>query len=132
MEKEIFDTIFNDGKTVKLGECSGQHFLFEKEKLVIGFFFRHRSYPTQFISDDESRIMLSVRPSSNLSVDMPLRKIDISTLILVNTDNYDYAMTFLLNIDLDKRKVEVKIRDIPEMGECIITDAERNGIAVTY
>ena len=104
MEKEKFDSIIYDQKSIKFGEWSGQHFLFEKESLVIGFSFMHRGYPNHIGSNPEARIMLSVFPLSNLSVDIPLKPINESTLIVVNAENYDYAMTFRLKIDLTNHK----------------------------
>lgn len=132
MEKSKFDSIISDQKSIKFEEGGGQHFLFEKENLVISFSFIHKSDSNLPISDPESRIALTVSPLDNLSGDMPLKTIGVSTQILVNADNHDYALTFLLKIDMPNRKVKVMIEDLPEMGQNIVTDEERNGIEVPY
>lgn len=132
MEKELFERIISDNKSIKFGEWNGQHFIFEPENLVIGFFFMHRGYPKNDFSEPDRRIILKVFPHNNLNVDIPLKAIEDTTIIIVNSDNYDYAFTFKLTVDIDNRKVKVKINDMPVLGQTIITDDEKHGIEIEY
>lgn len=132
MEKELFQSIINDNKTIKFGDWHGQYFLFEQQDIVVGFFFMHRGYPKDFLIRAGQRISLSVMPKSILNIDIPLKNIEETTQIVVNSDYPKYAMTFLLTIDKLNRRVEVKIKDIPILGKSLITVDEKNGIVINY
>ncbi len=132
MGKELIESIINDNKTIKFGEWNGQYFIFESANLVVGFFFMHRGYPKNYFTEPDRRIILSVFPHSNLNVDIPLKVIEETTRIIVNSDHPDYAMTFLLTIDVVNRKVKVKVNDMPVLGQSIITDEEKSGIEIEY
>ncbi len=132
MEKHLIESIISDNKAIKFLQWSGQYFFFEPENLVIGFFFMHRGYPKNYFSDPDRRIILSVLPRGNLNIDIPLKSIEDTTKIMVNSDHPDYALTFLLTIDIGNRKVKVIINDMPELGKSIITNEEINGIEIEY
>ncbi len=132
MERHLFKSIISDNKAIKFGEWSGQYFIYEPDNLVIGFFFMHRGYPKNYFTDSDRRIILTAFPYTTLNADIPLKQIEDRSIIMVNSDHLDYSMTFLLNVDIAKRMVKVKINDMPELGKSIITNEEKNGIEIQY
>ena len=132
MDNEIFKKLCTDNKVIKFGELSGRYFLSQNENLVVGFFFMHRGYPRQYSTDPEKRIILSVFPLENLIVDIPLKKVDNEFVVLANSDNQDYALSYLITIDEEMKSATVKIKDYPEMGSGIITEPEQQGLTQTY
>lgn len=132
MEKTIFESIINDKKAIKFGICNQQYFIYEPANLVIDFTFSHEGLPNNKFSYPNQRIKLLIFPISNLNINLPLKSVGVSTRIIVNSDNSDYAMTFLLTIDSYNRKIKVIICDLPELGLYNLTDEEKNGIEIKY
>lgn len=132
MDIETLKMLLKDNEVIKFGEWSGNYFLSPNENLVVGFFFMHRGYPRQYSTDPGKRIMLSVFPLQNLNVDIPLKKVANEFVVLANSDNQDYALSYLITIDEEGKSATVKIKDYPEMGSSIITEQEQQGLTQRY
>lgn len=66
-----------------------------------------------------------------MNSDIPPKVIGDMTTIIVNSDMPEFAMTFLLTIDILNRKLKVKIKDFPQDGIGVITE-ERTGIEIQF
>jgi hypothetical protein len=80
-------------------------FYHKMKSLVVGFFFMHWGYPMQYTIDLGKRIILSVFPLDNLNDDIPLKKVTNEFVVLANSDNQDYALSYSITIDEQKKSV---------------------------
>lgn len=132
MKRNRYDSIINDSESIKMSELE-EHLLYEKQEIVINFFFSHRGIPnTSPIPNSHRRIELSVFRADEFPLEVELKKTEVSTLIVVNSDDPNYAMTFQLQIDSANRRVNIQIADLPELGQEVITEEEKNGVQVAY
>lgn len=78
------------------------------------------------------RIFLRQFPLKNLIPEIRPILIEKNILILANADIYEYALTYKLEIKVEKREIELKIVDYPILAESFVTNEEVNGIAINY
>ncbi len=132
MEQELYRVYLNDKDVIKFGKTGFVHLLYEPEDLIVYFEFVHGKYPDSYGRDFNHRIFLSSQPHSHLNLDIPPKVIGDMTTIIVNSDMPEFAMTFLLTIDILNRKLRVKIKDLPQDGIGVITEEERTGIEIQF
>ena len=132
MKKEKINKLKDDLSVIKLGETSLVHLLYPTDELVITFAFIYKGYPKLVSSDPFIRLMINAFPLKGVLVDIDFIEIKNDMLIMVNSDNDDYAMTFKISIDNKNKLVEVNMVDSPELGLEEITEDEkkRNQIKV--
>ena len=113
MNQERYEELLKDKSVLKFKEWSGRYFINKENKLVVGFFFMHKGYPKHSFSELEKRIILSVVSLGKFKTDIPLTEIQEESLVMVNSDYFEYAMTFIIKIDKTNRKVNVELKDYP-------------------
>jgi hypothetical protein len=133
VEKERFDQLINDNTVIKIYEpIGGVLALYKPDEIIIDFVFMYTGHPGDH-SLEPKRIIFKVFPLRQLSEAVPLpAAIGNYTGILTNADNSDYAILFAIRINSEKRTVKMEIEAMPEMGEALITDEEKNGIEIVY
>lgn len=132
MNKERFDELIKNPSIVKFGDLTGVYFINDTENIVIAFVFAHRGFPTPFYGDREERINLIVFPATELIEPMPSIKISNSLIVLANYDNPEYALTYEIILNSENKSVSVRILDMPELGDSIITKQELEGLTISY
>lgn len=133
MDKETFNNLLKDNKVIKFEEWSGNgFFLSQNKKVVVNFSFDYNGYSRQVSTDSVKRITLYLFPIENLNVDIPLIKVPNEFVVLVNSNNENYALSYLITIDEEIKSATVKIKDYPERGLLGITDVEKQGLTQIY
>jgi hypothetical protein len=132
MTRERYEDLLQDNSVEKLGVWHGRYFFNLENSLVVSFSFLHQGYPKTFSSDPERRIILSTFPKSSLNINLSLKTISSEAILMVNSDSYEFAMTFSLKIHSDTKTISFKVLDLPEMGSGLITDEEKNGIEANF
>lgn len=129
MKKERFKELTGSNVVIRFNEKNHGYFVNNETNLVINFSYKHNVSTIHTFQENAPRITLKVISSEHLKKDIPLIKINKDTLIMVNSNQeYEYALTFNLQIDEINRKVKVKIHDFPELGQGLITKEEIDGI----
>lgn len=132
MKKELFEKIIIDNKTIKFNANNFCFFRFKPDNIIIVFSFEHRGKLKESFLDPNRRIDLSVGHFNQFDKTTAYKEIEETSIILVNSDDFNYAMTFLLTVDPINRIVKVQIQDTPEFAWEDITEEERNGIEIGY
>lgn len=132
MDRIKYEKLLNDEKTIKIFTVGGCFFHDRHNEIAISFCFMYYNPFENYPLKPDKRIYLSVYPFQNLLNEISTKLLEKETLILVNADIFEYALTFTISIDILQRLVVVKIHDKPEMGENFITQEEKEGIRVQY
>lgn len=132
MEQELYRNYYDDTDVIKFGKTGYVHLLYEPEDLIINFEFSHSKNLDSYCIDFNHRIFLSAHPHLQWNLKSPPKHYLDATTIMVNSDMPEFAMTFLLTIDILNSVIKVKIKDLPQVGLGIITEEERTGIEIQF
>jgi hypothetical protein len=130
MTIERYQELLNDSSVIKIGDSDNIYFSSENGKLFITFSFYNRGLPGTNNSDISRRIELTVNHNAGFGENKPkLYNARNESLILVNSDDENTAMTFKLKINEEGGNVSVRLDEMPEEGYQLITAEERDGIS---
>lgn len=132
MDKAKFDELFYDKNVIKIATLGGEFFKDQKESIVVQFVFYHGGGCYIFPRLLDSRIAITIFPLHKLIDGINPRTIKNEILILANSETWDYALTYKITVDEEKRTVSVILQDVPEMGERFISSDELNGMTLSY
>lgn len=131
METNRFKVLLQSENVTKVNESNSLHLISENGKLIILFVFEHSGLPARSSNDPDRRIILEVFLTDNLNPQLTktkLRQVSNKSIVLVNSNNEDFAFTYTLLVDEERNNVELKILDLPRLGEMLITEEEKEGI----
>lgn len=131
MDKETFENYKQAKEVIKLGEQHAGYFLHPDTDSVIFIAFFHKGIRINTYGDSENRILFDMFDSKNYQGPLPLPDILSEQHVLVNADHQDYAMLFKIHINKQTCSAKLTLEKLPEFGNSIITDQERNGIELT-
>ncbi len=132
MKTERFKELLANKEVIKIGTIGGGFFKDKNNTIVIQFFFYHPGNYFHTSSLFNSRIDLSYFPLDNLIEEINPVLINESILILANADVEAYALSYRISINVTDKIISVVLVDMPESGERLISDDEKNGIELHF
>lgn len=130
MDKNKFETYFNDESVIKFGEWHGGHFTNTENNIVIFFAFLHRGLKNHIDIVNDKRIIFNTYNVEQHQGLKPLKNIGTTTLFLVNSHNSDFAIVFNISINSKDKTARLEMLEKPELGHSLITEDERNGMTI--
>lgn len=128
MDKQLYGDLLSDSDVIKvMGDLAVCYFRAANDASVIEFQFKYKSPFDNF--PPNPRISLRCFPFKNYNSDKPPIKITDDKKIMVNAENYYYAMVFELKLYKEKM-ASVVLSGYPEMAREYITPEEKSGIKI--
>jgi hypothetical protein len=120
-----YELYMNDEKVIKGGGNIVLYFLIPNEELILNLYFSYRPF------DSNKRVQYSFHTKNSIlkSISRPLSK---NTIIVMNAEDRDYAISYRLLFDAEKRNISITLLNEPNMGEMFITNEEKKGIILNY
>jgi len=120
MNRNKYNKLINDSTVFKFDAIGGCFFKDMNNEVVIQFIFMHNGELNNFSSKPTKRIFLSTFPAANLLEGIPTKFLNSNATLLANADIYEYALAYNIYNDINRKTVEVKLIDKPEIGEGFI------------
>lgn len=134
MDTERYNELFQDKNVVKFNcqKIIGKFFISQNELLVVDFIFDHENFKFTASTYPDKRLILKVYlyEKFNNKENQVLIKINREVMVLLNSNDKDYALTFRIKVDEDELSAEVKLVDWPQVASNLITKEEIDGIRV--